>query len=407
MIRTSFRRLFRLERNVARRPRAWTQATLRLESLEHRLVPSTLHVGATEPFHTIQAAVTAAQSGDKILVDPGIYQEQVIITTSNLTLNGSGQAAVIEAPASFSTATKNIVDVHGAQNITIQQFTISGPGSGPADSLEYGIRIDGGGSAIITGNHITHIRDNPLSGDQNGVAILVGRAFEGQTGSAVISQNTIDDYQKGGIVVSNIGSSAMIDHNTITGVGPTALIAQNGIQVSSGANATISHNVVSGNIYTPQTFASTDILLFSPGAVSIDHNQLSASDVAIYALGANGAIIANNQITGSTFDGIDLDGTTNSRITHNDVSNSGADGIAFFDNATGNFVDHNSSTNNGHDGIFVDVGSTGNTFDHNQLKGNANLDAEDLTTGTGTAGTGNTWTHNKLSTDNKGGGLGN
>ena len=60
---------------------------------------------------------------------------------------------------------------------------------------------------------------------------------------------------------------------------------------------------MSVNIYTPQTFASTDILLFSPGAVSIDHNQLSASDVAIYALGANGAIIDHNQITGSTFDG--------------------------------------------------------------------------------------------------------
>jgi parallel beta-helix repeat protein len=406
MIRRSFRRLFSLERNVARRPRAWAKATLRLEPLEHRLVPSTLHVGAAEPFHTIQAAVNAAHSGDKILVDPGIYQEQVIITTNNLTLNGSNKAAVIEAPASFSTPTKNIVDVHGAHGTKIEQFTITGPGSGPADSLEYGIRIDGGGSALIENNHITHIRDNPLSGDQNGVAILVGRAFEGQTGSAVITENIIDDYQKGGIVVSNTGSSAVIDQNKITGVGPTALIAQNGIQVSSGANALILHNVVSGNVYTPQTFASTDILLFSPGSVIIVGNRLTASDVGIYALGAKNAIISFNQISGSTFDGIDLDGTTNSWINFNQISNSGADGIAFFDNATGNTVDQNSSTNNGHDGIFVDVGSTGNTFEHNRLKDNANLDAEDLTTGTGTAGTGNTWTHNKISTDNKGGGLG-
>ena len=37
------------------------------------------------------------------------------------------------------------------------------------------MRIDDGGSALVTDNHITQIRDTPFSGCQNGVGVLVGR----------------------------------------------------------------------------------------------------------------------------------------------------------------------------------------------------------------------------------------
>jgi parallel beta-helix repeat protein len=275
------------------------------------------------------------------------------------------------------------------------------------DSIHYGIRVDAGGSAAITHNHITHIHDSPLSGIQTGIGILVGRFAEGQTGSATISHNVIDDYQKAGIVVDNSGSSATIDHNTVVGVGPTPLIAQNGIQVSRGANAQVDHNDVSGNLYAPQTTVSTGILLFNPGTVAVGHNTVHANDVGIYAQSLVGfpgyglakVVLDHNEVPGSTFDGIDLDGITGAVVSHNQVSNSTqGNGIALFDNSTGNTLDHNESDNNGNDGIFVEAGSTGNTFSHNRMNGNGNFDAEDLSTGSGTAGTGNTWDHNQGST---------
>ena len=67
------------------------RARPRLEHLEDRFVPATLQVGAgaTMPYHTIQAAVDAATSGDTILVDAGNYSEQVTIDVVDRHLAGT------------------------------------------------------------------------------------------------------------------------------------------------------------------------------------------------------------------------------------------------------------------------------------------------------------------------------
>ncbi|HXM35588.1 MAG TPA: right-handed parallel beta-helix repeat-containing protein [Pyrinomonadaceae bacterium] len=344
---------------------------------------ATLTVGCSgSTYPTIQSAVTAANPGDTIVVCPGTYVEQVTVPAgkNNLTLRSqSPLAAVIKAPA-VMLAPKAIVRVNGARSVTIRAFTITGPGGFGCDSLEYGIRVDNGGSAFIRDNHITEIRDNPFGGCQNGVAILVGRFAEGQIGSAVIQNNRIDKYQKGGIVISNLGSRADITDNNVKGVGPTSVIAQNGIQISAGAKANVEDNEVSDNIYTPQTVVSTGILLFEPGQVNLEDNQASRNDVNIYAFNAPNPVITGNRVSDGPFDGIDLtDGTK------------------------GAIVSHNTSRNNVMDGIFIDAASTGNTITHNRLRGNGSFDAEDQSVGTGSCGTANTWKQNSCRTDNKGG----
>jgi parallel beta-helix repeat protein len=344
-------------------------------------------------------------------VDAGTYPEQVKISQNtnnvrldNLKLKGADQASIITLPTAFAgSQTTIIVEISGAQNVRIDGFTIEGPGNGTG-SIGYGIEVDQGGSAIITNNHITHIRDNPFSGDQNGVGIEVGRASTFQTGTATIDHNTIDDYQKGGIVVSNTGSSADIENNTVIGAGPTALIAQNGIQVSDGAAAEVSYNKISGNVYTLQTVVSTGILLFNPGAVTVDHNTVSKNDVGVYSFGATSPNINHNEITRNTFNGIILDTTTGAQVKYNLTNNNGFGdltgnptgdgGIALF-NSKNNTVDHNTSNNNKGDGVFVDSASTGNVFTYNHLNSNSIFDAEDQSVGHGTAGTGNFWDDNR------------
>ncbi|MGO4748444.1 nitrous oxide reductase family maturation protein NosD [Streptomyces sp. 2MCAF27] len=56
----------------------------------------TQHV--VKPGESIQAAVKAAKPGDTILVKAGTYRENVLITTSNLTLSGEGKKTVIKPP---------------------------------------------------------------------------------------------------------------------------------------------------------------------------------------------------------------------------------------------------------------------------------------------------------------------
>ncbi len=378
-----------------------------LELLEGRVVPATLRVGSTEPYATIQAAVNAASPGDTIRVDPGTYTEQVTIGAGKDGLylqSVNPQAAVIRAPASMISP-KAIVEDNGAKNVTINGFTITGPGGGASDSIEDGIRVDSGGSAMITNNHITKIQDSPFSATQNGYGILIGHAAEGQTGSATITHNTIDNYQKGGIYVDNVGSSADIESNTITGVGPTSVIAQNGIQISRGASATISHNTISGNVYTPATYDATGILILDAGTVvTADHNTISNCDVSIWAEDVTQGTISYNQISGST-EGIVLYNASGVQILQNQVKTSGDDGIYLF-SSSNNTLDHNQITGSQHDGIFVDANSTGNTITYNSASGSGHFDAEDDSSGSGTAGTGNFWSHNQIKTDNKGGGLG-
>ena len=91
---------------------------------------------------------------------------------------------------------------------------------------------------------------NPaLRGCQNGVAVLVGRQFEGQTGRADIGHNLIDLDQKGAVLVDNAGSYAHVHHNEIVGVRTQPTIAPNGVEVSRGAGADVDHNEITGNSF--------------------------------------------------------------------------------------------------------------------------------------------------------------
>ncbi|MEA2573275.1 MAG: hypothetical protein QOH93_573, partial [Chloroflexia bacterium] len=191
-----------------------------------------------------------------------------------------------------------------------------------------------------------------------------------------VQRNTIDDYQKGGVVVSGPGSTGDVGNNTVTGVGPSVTIAQNGVQVSGDATGSVHHNTISNNVYSPQTFASAGVLLFDPGAVEVSHNDLSTNDESIYVNDTDGAVVSHNTITGSTFDGIGLVGATNCTISFNDSSGSGFDGV------------------------YVDSDSSNNHIEHNRLSNNVEHDAHDDSAGPGTSGTANFWEHDKCDSPN-------
>jgi parallel beta-helix repeat protein len=365
--------------------------------------PTDTHCGNGSPFVTIQSAVDAASSGDNVQVCPGTYAEQVTIPAgkNKLTLVSTRPLqAVIQAPPTIiAVSPKAIVHVNGANDTRIREFTITGPGPSGCDSIENGVRVDGGGSAEIEGNHITKIEDTLFSGCQNGVAIQVGRQAEGTTGSADINNNLIDNYQKNGITVDNTGSNATIEDNVIRGAGPTGVIAQNGIQISRGATARVQDNFVSDNVFTGSpgepAGQSTGVLLFNPGAVNVNSNAARANDNGIYALGTDRhTTLDGNSATRSIFDGIALDGVTGSTVSDNDSSdNTAANGQGFdlFDGTSGARLDNNTGDNNATNGFFADVTTSGNTLSNNEANGNGNFDCQDKSTGTGTAGTANFW----------------
>jgi parallel beta-helix repeat protein len=327
-------------------------------------------------FTSIQAAVAASGPGDQIKVCPGVYNEQVDISGDvhdGLTLfSQQPLAAVIKAPL-VMTEPGDIVRIHGdADDVTLRHFKIAGPLS---DTLfcsvetRTGVRIDEDASATLRGNHITEIRstDPLLRGCQNGIAVRVGRQFQPVAppapeptmptfGTAWITHNRIDLYQKGAIVVDGTESSARVDHNEIVHGPPDfpVLIAPNGIQVSRGAAGDVNHNVVTQN---NGAALGTGIIIFEAGTgeVEIDQNEVFRND-----------------------DGISLYDTDNATISHND-----------------------SYEQTVWDGLYADSGSAGNTFDHNKAFLNFEHDCHDDSVGPGTAGTANFWIHNKGNTQNR------
>ena len=259
--------------------------------------------------------------------------------------------------------------------VDLSGFTITGPGV--CGGLLSGVFVRDGANARIHDNVITAQRAEPLNGCQMGVGIRVGRgpAPHMTSGTATIADNVISDYQKGGIVVDGPGSAATITDNDVTGVGATDLVAQNGIQVSRQATATVSGNTVSANVYTgTQGAKSVGILLFDAlGDVTVSNNTISASDwgVAFSSVVPSGEVtVRANTITGGER-GIILTGpTVNTRVESNRTS--GAASV----------------------GIDVRATASGNTFVGNEASGSDNLNCSDASDGNRSNGTANTWTDN-------------
>jgi pectin methylesterase-like acyl-CoA thioesterase len=77
-------------------------------------------LGVPGDHDTIQAAVDAAEPGDLILVEPGVYEESVSVTTDELTIRGTDRNEVI-LDGGFEL--DNGVRVTGAAGVAIENMT--------------------------------------------------------------------------------------------------------------------------------------------------------------------------------------------------------------------------------------------------------------------------------------------
>jgi nitrous oxidase accessory protein NosD len=269
-------------------------------------------------YTTIQAAIADANtSGDTIEAAAGTYDEQVVIN-KNLTLQGVGDTTIIKPSQTTANAftlfnrksggpanSAGIIVTNTTETVNVQSLKIDG-------SLVTSIPAGGDGffgilyrgtpglidSVTVTGIGIANGNGMYLSGYGSPVAVTA-------------SNSTISGYLKNGITANNPGITATISGNTITGVGPSAGDAQNGIQIGWGATGRINGNTISGNVWTGtyggtndpvsdvEADGATGILLYLSGTgVVIDHNILTANQFGIWSVAAPDVNIHDNTITG-------------------------------------------------------------------------------------------------------------
>ncbi len=297
---------------------------------------------AKPSYNTIQSAINAAPAGATINICAGTYVEQLTITQSvSLVAVGAVTVALPASPASSETACDNApgngpyepdqdgVVICGTATVNITGITVDAAwAAGTCNDSLYGILVAGGATLNFTNSSVTAAGAVPLNGCQGGVGIQVGMAWTTpvEVGHATLLNDRISGYQKNGITVDGTGSSANIDDTTVTGIGATTQIAQNGIQVSNGALGTIYGSTITGNECDDTTggcgpsvldgVTAVGVLFYGPAAgSSVTASAISANDTGVYNAEANTAkaprspVVSVNldTLTNDRYEGIELD----------------------------------------------------------------------------------------------------
>ena len=327
-------------------------------------------------FTHIQDAIDAASPGDEIHICKGIYAEQVAIRKP---LKIDADNGAILMPSTMQANTTSLFDaapiattllVADTTCVSISGLTVDGVNNGISQCAPdlIGISFQNASGEL---DHIA-VRNFTLSaslnGCQSGTGIFV-QSGNGGFSKVEIDHCTVHAFQKNGITADEKGTVTIIRRNVVTGFGPTAGAAQNGVQIGFGAAGSILDNVVTNNVWAPCnavstcTAVATNILVTQSDGVEVSGNTAGISQVNVFVNGNNAAIERNETFATVVFDGIRLQGDQ-SRVRQNHVLNGAESGIFLSGNSnvvTGNAITEATI------GVLKETGSSGNIIAGNHF----------------------------------------
>jgi len=371
-------------------------------------------------YTSIQNAVTAAASGDIILVGPGRYNEYVTISTDSLSLFGA-QAGRDAREDRDDPKKESIVDATGTGNSTI---TINAP-----FVVIDGFTVQGGtggspysGGIFLSGGQGTQVLNNIIQANSTGV-LLIG------TAGNVMERNLIKNNKGGtGLVV---GCGVAVVGGTFQSISDNEFAGNHAAAISilEGVFTTITNNTSEndgslavfvgtvGNLFghnRGRNFGAKGVLPVFYGSSSADadaavdigfgnefleisHNDLEEGEGSLShgiafttvfgsSSDSEGVIVKDNTIKGFKDNGI---------VAETDTTVSPTLGMTRYSSIVANEVE-----DNGQDGIFIqgaDVYNSNVSLFDNEAEGNHVFDCQDTSIATApgyTLGTHNTWFNN-------------
>ncbi len=244
------------------------QPTSGVCSLTVTVVPpggSTLTVGGSGDFLSIQEAIDAANEFDTIQVIDSVHTESGIsVNINNLTIEGLGQNdTIVQGDATPGTAPDRIFTIPSGINTTIQDMTIQhgndpfGQGGGVlvegvAALLHTNVRSNtanqGGGIANAPGSALT-ISNSTING--NSAINFGGGIFNNGavniTDSKVISNTATDDFASGGGLFNQNGTVTITNSSFLANAALGSVSSAGGAIFSTGGVLNITSGIIAGN----------------------------------------------------------------------------------------------------------------------------------------------------------------
>jgi parallel beta-helix repeat protein len=271
-------------------------------------------------YSTIQAALDAAAEGDTVLVEAGIYNENVVVSTSGVKVDASA-GVVLEGTGLTSIG----IHVRGAtaaaplDGVEISHFAIA--------NFERGIIVQWATNVRVHGNEVHDNVDKMaplLIGDAAGIELVTAHFTD-------VSQNIVHHNGDSGIQLRVGSTQNTIRHNRVYLNGTQRLADLGGRGIMA-------------------TGAGTD-------DNRIEHNEILANY-------GRGIMIARPTSTVPI---------TRNLVAHNRTHGNHRSGIAIMEAATGNFVVHNDARDNNLSGLapcyqcnLFDNSIGGNTWEKNR-----------------------------------------
>ena len=363
---------------------------------------------ATPASNTIQGGVNAAAPGDTVKVCPGTYTENVTVNKA-LILNGAKAGVngtrVVGANESIVHALdpNQPIFMLTVDGITLNGFLVEGNTNNAGIQTSptfsgyrilnnivrdnvFGIYLHGSGAAT------TLVRRNLLDGNNRPGAASGNGIYSDQGALGItIQANTFRNHANTGIIFTDTPfeqSSIIVQNNR-------SLNDNTFVALFNVTNAQIVANRTDDTIDTDD-FGSTIFVGGDSAGILIQRNVLMNPGFAGIAvrdvLGtspAGNVDVLGNTVTGAEGSGIDVTAADFAAVSarNNTLNNNGVGPV----------------TDPPRDGIYFGPVTNGNQIRGNQASGNGNLDCEDDSTGSSTAGTANTWVNNNGVTDDPNG----
>jgi parallel beta-helix repeat protein len=299
---------------------------------------------ANAQYSTISDAIKAAPPRATINICPGLYPENLTIEKP-LTLRGVSENGVdrvlLQPPGPFEA----VITVQNTQDVTIRNLAIDASNntvSGCATLVNGVITV--GLAGIHFYNSSGSVVENAIFGAQvnqptcsvlfpgNGYGVQVDSDGAGTNPVHVsITNNSIHDFTRNGILVVGSAVNAEIMDNAISGIGPSTGGNQFGVFLALGAVGYVAGNAISqgkcGTISSSDclTLRSEGVVLRSAGdGTVIEGNIITNAQSGIFLNGANAAKITHNVIQNiDRLSGIHVQFTTNSLMEGNKISGVG------------------------------------------------------------------------------------